>query len=76
MSSKSEADGEILFFEIEKCHEIRLLKTDTLTVSTFNAFVHVHDEYFFLTQSPICTEEILLYTVHIKSIISKFCFWS
>ena len=27
-----------------------------------------------LPQSPICTEEILLYTVHIKSIISKFCF--
>ena len=48
---------------------------------------HAHGEYFqcfhsrtwqikTLPQSPICTEEILLYTVHIKSIISKFCFWS
>ena len=46
MSSKSEAAGEILFFEseIEKRHKIRPLKTDTLTVSTFDAFVHVHDE--------------------------------
>ena len=44
MSSKSEAAGEILFFESEKCHEIQPLKTDTLTVSTFSAFVHVHDE--------------------------------
>jgi len=44
MSSKSEAAREILFFESEKHHEIRPLKTDTLTVSTFNAFVHVHDE--------------------------------
>ena len=48
---------------------------------------HAHGEYFqcfhshtwrikTLPQSPICTEEISLYTVHIKSIISKFCFWS
>ena len=29
-----------------------------------------------LPQSLICTEEISLYTVHIKSIITKFCFWS
>ena len=29
-----------------------------------------------LPQSPICTEEILLYTVHIKLIIAKFCFGS
>ena len=44
MSSKSEAAGEILFFESEKRHKIRPLKTDTLMVSTFDAFVHVHDE--------------------------------
>ena len=48
---------------------------------------HVHSEYFrrfhsrtwrikTLPQSQICTEEISLYTVHIKSIITKFCFWS
>ena len=29
-----------------------------------------------LPQSPICTEEISLNTVHIKSIITKFCFCS
>ena len=29
-----------------------------------------------LPQSMTCTEEISLYTVHIKSIITKFCFWS
>ena len=44
MSSKSGAAGEFIFFESEKCHEIRPLKTDTLTVSTFDAFIHVHDE--------------------------------
>ena len=44
MSSKSEAAGEILFFESEKCHEIRPLKTDMLTASTFDAFIYVHDE--------------------------------
>ena len=44
MSSKSGAAGEILFFESEKCHKIRPLKTDTLTVSAFDAFIHVHDE--------------------------------
>ena len=46
---------------------------------------HAHGEYFWcfhsrtwriktLPQSLICTEEISLYTVHIKLIISKFCF--
>ena len=44
MSSKSEAAGEMKKFESEKCHEIQPLKTDTLAVSTFDAFVHVHDE--------------------------------
>ena len=44
MSSKSGAAGELLFFENEKRHEIRPLKTDTLTVSAFNAFIHVHDK--------------------------------
>ena len=44
MSSKSGAAGEILFFESEKRHEIWPLKTDMLTVSTFDAFIHVHDE--------------------------------
>ena len=43
MSSKSEAAGEILFFESEKRHKIQPLKTDTFTVSTFDAFVHIHD---------------------------------
>ena len=46
---------------------------------------HAHGEYFqcfrsrtwrikTLPQSPICTEEISLYTVHIKLIITKFVF--
>ena len=43
MSSKSGTAGEILFFESEKRHEIRPLKMDTLTVSTFDAFIHIHD---------------------------------
>ena len=48
---------------------------------------HAHGECFWcfhsctwriktLPQSPISTEEISLYTVHIKSTITKFCFWS
>ena len=44
MSSKCGAAGEILFSESEKCHQIRPLKMDTLMVSTFNAFIQVHDE--------------------------------
>ena len=44
MSSKSEAAGEIVFFESEKRHKIRPLKTDMLMVSAFDAFIHVHDE--------------------------------
>ena len=44
MSSKFGAAGDKLFFESEKHHEIRPLKTDTLTVSAFDVFIHVHDE--------------------------------
>ena len=44
MSSKSGAAGEILFFESEKRHGIWPLKMDTLTVSAFDALIHVHDE--------------------------------
>ena len=76
ISFKSGAAGEILFFESEKRHEIQPLKKG-----------HAHDECFqcfhsctwwikTLPQSPICTKEISLYTVHIKLIITKFCFWS
>ena len=64
MSSKSGAAGEILFFESEKRHEIQTLKMDTLTVSAFDAFIHVHDESNYYL-SPICAEVILLYKVHI-----------
>ena len=76
-SSISGAAGEILIFECEKCHRIwpLKLKTDTLTVSAFDAFIHVW-WIKTLPQSPICTEEILFYTVHITSIIIKFWFWS
>ena len=44
MSSKSGAAGEVLFSESEKRHEIQPLKTDTLMVSAFGAFIHVHNE--------------------------------
>ena len=44
MSSKSGAAGEILFFESEKRDGIQPLKMDTLMVSAFDAFIHVHDE--------------------------------
>ena len=39
MSSKSGAAAEILFFESEKRHGIQPLKTDTLTVSAFDALL-------------------------------------
>ena len=75
MSSKSETAGEILFFESEKRHEIRPLKMDILMVSTFDAFVHVHDESkHYLSQR--FAQRRYRFTLHIKSIISKFCFWS
>ena len=44
MSSKSGAAGAIFIFESVKCHGIHPLKTDTLTVSAFNAFIHIHDK--------------------------------
>ena len=42
MSSKPGAAGEILFFESEKRHRIQPLKTDTLTLSAFDAFIHIY----------------------------------
>ena len=44
MSFKTGAAGAIFIFESEKHHGIQPLKTDTLTVSAFDAFIHVHDE--------------------------------
>ena len=44
MSSQSGAAGEIFIFESEKCRRIQPLKMDTLTVSVFNAFIHIHDK--------------------------------
>ena len=43
MSSKSGAAGEILIFESKKRYGIQPLKMDKLTVSAFDAFIHVHD---------------------------------
>ena len=43
MSSKSGEAGEI-FFESEKHYGIRPLKTESLTVSAFDAFIHIHDK--------------------------------
>ena len=44
MSSKSGAAGAIFIFESEKNHGFQPMKMDTLTVSAFDAFIHVHDE--------------------------------
>ena len=44
MSSKSGAAGTIFISESEKCHGIQPLKTDMLTLSALDAFIHVHDE--------------------------------
>ena len=76
MSSKSEAAGEFFFFWKWKVPRVSTPENR-----------HAHGEYFqcfhsrtwwikTLPQSLICTEEISLYTVHIKLIITKFCFWS
>ena len=44
MSSKSGASGAIFIFESEKRHGIRPQKMETLTVSAFDAFIHIHDK--------------------------------
>ena len=72
MSSKSGAAGAIFIFENEKRHRIRPLKMDTLMVSAFGAFIHIHDESKHYLSHRFCTEEISLYTVHIKLIITKY----
>ena len=74
MSSKSGAAGEILISESEKRHRIRPLKTDLLTVSAFDTFIHVHDESKHYLSHWFAQRRH--YTVHIKSVITKFCFWS
>ena len=71
MSSKSGAAGEILFFESENCHRIRPLKTDTLKVSAFDAFIHVHEE----SKHYLC-HRFAQRRYHFTLIITKFCFWS
>ena len=71
MSSKSGAAGATFISESEKHHGIRPLKTDTLMVSAFNAFIHDKSKHYV---SHRFVQEISLYTVHIKSIITKFCF--
>ena len=44
MSSKYGDAGATFIFESKKRHGIWPLKMDTLTVSAFDAFIHVHDE--------------------------------
>ena len=58
MSSKSGPAEKIFIFESEKRHGIQPLKMDTLMLSAFDAFNHVHNKSKTLPQSPICTEEI------------------
>ena len=78
MSSKSGAAGAIFIFEIEKRHGIWPLKTDIMYAhgECFRCFRSHTWRIRTLPQSPICTEEILLYTAHIKLFVTKFCFWS
>ena len=75
MSSKSGAAGEILFWESEKHHEIWPLKTDTLMVSAFDAFIYIHYESKHYLSYQFAQRRYH-FTLHIKSIIPKFSFWS
>ena len=64
MSSKSGAAGEILIFESEKRHGIRPLKTDTLTASAFDAFIHVHDESMQTSVTDLHRGDIALHSAY------------
>ena len=64
MSSKSGAAGEILFFESEKRHEIRPLKTDTLTVSAFDAFIHINDDQNITSVTDLHRGDIALHSTY------------
>ena len=72
MSSKSGAAGEILISESEKCHGIRPLKTDMLTVSAFDAFIHIHDESKHYLSHQFAQRRH--YTVHINQLSLSFVF--
>ena len=61
MSSKS---GAALFFENEKHHEIRPLKTDMLMVIIFNAFIHVHDELKITSVTYLHRGDITLHSAY------------
>ena len=63
MSSKSGAAGE-LFFESEKRHKIQPLKTDTLMVSAFDAFIHVHDESNITSVTDLHRGDITLHSAY------------
>ena len=64
MSSKSGEPEEILFFESEKRHEIRPLKSDTLTVSAFNAFIHIHDKSKITSVTDLYRGDIALHSAY------------
>ena len=72
MNSKSGEAREILFFESEKCHKIQPLKTDTLTVSAFDAFIQVHNDSKHYLSHRLAQRRyhFTVYTVHIKLIIT------
>ena len=74
MSSKSGAAGEIFYFESEKCHGIRPLKTDPLTVSVFDAFIHVHDKSKHSVQFKFSSVQNTLLSIAIITIKRKFFF--
>ena len=76
MSSKSEAAGETLYFWKWKAPRNSTPENGHAHGECFRYFHSCTWRIKTLPPSPICTEEILLYTVHIKSIITRFCFWS
>ena len=66
MSSKSGAAGAIFIFESEKCHRIRPLKMGTLTVtvSAFDAFIHIHDKSEITSVTDLYRGDITLHSAY------------
>ena len=63
---------QYLFLKGEKSQGIRLLKTDTLTVSAFNAFNHVNDESKYYTHRFVQMRYRFTQCISITPIITKF----
>ena len=75
MSSKSGAAGAIFIFESESATEFEPWKwTHSQWVLSMLSFMTNQESKYYLSHQFV--QEISLYTVHIKSIITKFCFRS